>query len=298
MWETVNTLPAFFPDGRPLDKKVSPWLINGIIRANYEKLKTDLLAFTRTQNFISKFIVWFLVPITLCYFWIKYLVSHDWSIICIHILCIAFASSFGIRSFAIARKTIRGQERDAFYWKNILKNRNVWKTVIGFAAILLAFFLVSYYAINGIPPDRGTGSRTWIPDILSFVHFSPFANLADQDISIRPENLYNVPMEDMESSWAKGADLKGRDLRYADARRAFLVFADFRNANLEGIDFRGADLRHADFRGANLKKALFNGAKGQGANFENADLRAATIIDFSVDDGAINKAIIDSTLIY
>jgi len=39
LWKGLSELPAIFPDGKPLDEKVYPWLLNGFVRSHVALLK-------------------------------------------------------------------------------------------------------------------------------------------------------------------------------------------------------------------------------------------------------------------
>ena len=54
----------------------------------------------------------------------------------------------------------------------------------------------------------------------------------------------------------KRGQLRGADIRFADATRVFLVGADMTRANLQGIYFYNAALRHADLMWADLREAF------------------------------------------
>jgi uncharacterized protein YjbI with pentapeptide repeats len=78
------------------------------------------------------------------------------------------------------------------------------------------------------------------------LHVSRSAQLSEEDVSVRPNNWTE---KDPNFDGVKGAHLSRRDLRYADARNAFLVRANLSSAILEYADLRGADLRHAVLSG-------------------------------------------------
>jgi hypothetical protein len=80
----------------------------------------------------------------------------------------------------------------------------------------------------------------------------------------------------------RGPDLRGRDLRNAEASGAFLVGVDLRGARLEGADLRRARLERADLsgawlEGADLWLARLEGADLSGAWLEEADLWGARL---------------------
>ncbi|GLC88818.1 pentapeptide repeat-containing protein [Lysinibacillus piscis] len=54
-----------------------------------------------------------------------------------------------------------------------------------------------------------------------------------------------------------GKNLKGKNLKQADLRGAYLIAANLQQADLRGVDLIGADLRDADLRGTDLSTSLF-----------------------------------------
>ncbi len=81
------------------------------------------------------------------------------------------------------------------------------------------------------------------------------ANLREADISIKPTNWTGKHTEG-EIALVKGAQLRGKNLRNAEASGAFLVKADLSNANLQWAVLSGANLQKADLSGANLQGAM------------------------------------------
>ena len=265
LWERLAKLPAIFPDGTPLDEKAHPWLLIGLVRSKLFQLKSQanrpLLA--APQNFLYSFLVWGVVPLTLTFFWWRYLSRHDWFWTVAQLLLIAIASAIAVFFGKVARTTLRGE-------KNIAK-----QALIGCSCGLLIFAcysFLSFGAIEGVRPgyDAETDKvqmadfLSWLPWTYALLHLDPFAELKDEELSTKLENW----TEKSHLARIKGASLKGRDLRYGNLRNTFLVKADLSNAKLSKADLSGADLRLANLTGADLE-----GAKLFGANLEGADLK-------------------------
>ncbi len=70
------------------------------------------------------------------------------------------------------------------------------------------------------------------------------ANLREADVSIKPTNWTGKHTEG-EIALVKGAQLRGKNLRNAEASGAFLVKADLSNANLQWAVLSGANLQGA-----------------------------------------------------
>src|SRR6266404_1231719 len=41
LWEALADLPAVFPDGRSLDKRADPWMLNGLVSAHFLRLRRE-----------------------------------------------------------------------------------------------------------------------------------------------------------------------------------------------------------------------------------------------------------------
>lgn len=82
LWKALGDLPAVFPDGAPLDRKIYPWLLNGLVRIHFDRLRRhrsmpgDKLL-VRIEAWISVFLAWWLVPVTLTGLWVSYLRRDD-----------------------------------------------------------------------------------------------------------------------------------------------------------------------------------------------------------------------------
>ncbi|MBI5521225.1 MAG: pentapeptide repeat-containing protein [Desulfarculus sp.] len=70
LWEHLALLPAIFPDGTTLDKKATPWLFVGYVRAHMPKLRAlPPQPMDRLQTCLIQLAAYWLVPITLGMFW-------------------------------------------------------------------------------------------------------------------------------------------------------------------------------------------------------------------------------------
>ena len=111
LWEKVADLPAVFPDGYPLDKKVYPWLLTEIIHAHVPKLREiDPPRMFKRQRAFSVFFAWFAVPATLLFIICKYWTADDnvWSTIQIGVAITAVG--IGVESYLATVRTLRGDK--------------------------------------------------------------------------------------------------------------------------------------------------------------------------------------------
>ena len=271
LWESLAELPAIFPDGRSLDRTIYPWLPLGFVRAHVPRLRAASPSLFGLQMLFPAFLMWLAVPFTLLFFWLRYLVRHDWNITCIHILLLVMSITFATGTIYLAAGTLRGKARNFSYIKII--------PITIFMVLVLCLYSVA--AINGI---------------LGYPSLAK-AHLSSADISTKPPNWTGKEIDlvtgallmrsNLRYCLASGAflvkaDLRASDLRGsrmdgADLRRAVLFDADLSGASLSGTDLRFADLRRVNLRGANFQYADLTNADLRFADLTNADLRFADL---------------------
>jgi len=156
LWRGLSTLPAVFPDGRTLDEKAYPWLLNGLTRAHLRQLKDHRPSLSRLENFFSTLLAWWVVPATLLLFWVRYLPRHDWVGTALHIGLLAVATGFWVLSRHLTKTTLRCQESSRYTWKKVLTDGRTYKGTVlagGILGLSAVFYLLSLGIIDGVP-DR------------------------------------------------------------------------------------------------------------------------------------------------
>ncbi len=271
-WEVLATLPAFFPDGRPLDRKAYPWLLNGLVRVHSKLLNTTRPPMMLLQYFISIILAWGAVPFTLLALWARFLTRHDWTVTWIHVVVLTIGFAFTLFSYLVAKKCLRGVGHRSLYWKTVWKDTRTYKGVAVTALLAVVFYIGSTGAIKGVPPDRGEGYRTYVPYVLGLFGCEPFADFREKDVSVKPEGWTG---DSTQFPLVKGANLKDRDLRYARLRSSFLMKADLRNCDIDRSNLRRANLRNADLSQSSLKFSSLRHADLLGADLDSANLRFA-----------------------
>ncbi len=280
LWESLVTLPAIFPDGEPLDKKAYPWFLVGLIYGHLKILKGNRPALSYIQMGLSILFAWCIVPVTVLFFWGRYLRRHEWGGTVFLTLMLVGSIVVGVFLYRLAQATLR-RERKPFLLKKAFRDPRVYKYVASTLGLFIIFTLLSFGAINGVPPLfyeggrrpdspapdlNATDIRRFVPRLFEVFFYSPFANLEDSDVSFRPPNWTG-----QEISSVRGARLKGKNLRYANLNGAFLVKSD-----LNGADFYAAFLHDADLRGVyNYRAWGTDGTNFEGCSMSGADLREA-----------------------
>ncbi len=274
VWEAMADLPAVFPDGTPLNKKVYPWLLNGIAGAHVTFIRKNRPVFSRFQNAISIIVAWWLIPYTMLWFWVRYLSKRDWMISGIHIGAVSLAIGFSFFFIFLARRTLRGQ--------SLRGHGPVIRTLL--FLILAGFFSVASYGIIEYNPDTTEKQPlAFVMTIAEKLGFNTNVNFSNIDVSMKPSGW---TVEESQISEVRGAPLAGMKLPNAQAVNAFLVKADLQGADLsysllDSADLRYANLSSADFSGssmvsANLQYAIMAGTVLDGADIRDADFSRVT----------------------
>jgi uncharacterized protein YjbI with pentapeptide repeats len=295
LWEELGSLPAIFPDGRPLHAKVDPWLLSDLVRANLPKLNVNQPFLSYFQLGISVLLAWWVVPITMFLFWGRYLPRHERIGTTFHVALLAISVMAALHLYRLALATLRGAERRPFTRGEVLTSRGSYQTA-GFAvAFVVLFGIVSWGAITGVPsnaPILGvplvlrridgtnvTGPLTWVPRLMALVGYSPFANLEGAEVS-QKKSTWSKDDRNLDS--VAGVQMRRANLRYALASKAFFAGVNLGGADLSGAQLWGADLHDADLRRADLHRADvtgtdLTGAYLSGSLLDGADLRTANL---------------------
>ncbi len=318
LWEGLADLPAVFPDGNPLNKKVYPWLLSGLVRAHFERLQDKRPLLSHLENWAVIFLSWWIVPVTVLMFWGRYLPYHEWYGTGLHVVLLVVSIGSAILLHRHAVRTLR-RDVTAFRWRKPWLDPRTYQVAVALVSGV-AFALVSLGAIEGEVRRDYAGSivlrdkATWMPYAFDRVGYRTYANLREADVSTKPAGwtgLSEQPKEGLDESLlekaraelaqVQGASLVGADLRYADAVDAFLAKADLRGANLLEADLSDANLQAADFSlfanlqranlsRANLRGAQFLGANLQGANLTHAKLHGADLGGANLQEASLFRA--------
>jgi uncharacterized protein YjbI with pentapeptide repeats len=287
IWEGLAGLPAIFPDGRRLDQIEYPWMLNGLIRAHFKHLKKRRPITSYLQNFLTILLAWWIVPITLAAFWIRYLPKHDlWRGTMFHVFLITGSVMAATLFQRLSKAILRGTRGAPSYWTGWFRHSVIYRYIGMTAVLLVAFGWISYAAING--NRESIISRT----------LSSHADLKNVDlkesflerVDLRYANLYyvnlsnaNLAVADFRDVSGWGSDYTGAIFIDADLSKASLfgdnLFkkANFEEATLVSVNLSFAELEEANFKNALLNEASFLNAKLYKANFQGAHLRHADL---------------------
>jgi uncharacterized protein YjbI with pentapeptide repeats len=284
LWEELGSLPAVYPDGKPLQTKADPWLLSDLVQSHVWKLRPDRAFLSYLQAGISVLLAWWSVPVTLLFFWARYLPRHDVFGTRVQAIVAAISITGAVFLYRLASHSLRGRPRAPFEWRNA--------AALGYPAIALtllstvALLAISHGAINGVRTGirgrdcwpQAAGPASWVSRAMVRLRYSPFADIVAADLAIKPSNW--TGKDDSELDHVTGLRLYGADLRYANLNSVFLPVSVLTEAKLDGAELASADLRRTKLTNAHLRRALLDGANLAGADLtgadvEDADFRAA-----------------------
>jgi uncharacterized protein YjbI with pentapeptide repeats len=222
LWEELGSLPAIFPDGRPLHSKIDPWLLNDLVRSHLPKLNVNRPFLSYFQLWISVLLAWWVVPITMFLFWGRYL-PRTWTGVgtTFHVVFLVISLTAALCLYRLAVATLRGAEREPFQWKGMLTSRRGYQTAAFAATVGMLFGVVSWGTRWGVPSNdpilgiplllhrddmqslsdadigmlnhrergreqaraRSPRYLTWVPRLMALVGYSPFADLRGAELS-------------------------------------------------------------------------------------------------------------------
>jgi uncharacterized protein YjbI with pentapeptide repeats len=298
LWEELGSLPAVFTDGRELHKRTDPWLLNDLVRSHFTKLKDGRPFLSYFQAWVSVVLAWWAVPITLYWFWGRFLKRHDLLWTSFHALLFVVSAFSAVELYRIAHSTLQGQVRAGFNLRTALTQWHKYRSVLFLVGCACMMIWISHQAIFGVPIEdplwtdvRGLpvnySPNTWISRIRDWVSDSPFANLTNADVSIKPQDWTGKKTEELDL--VKGATLISANLRYAKAPNAFLAKAHLENSDLYGALLIFADMRRSSLQGTRLDKAVM--IKSQ---LNAADLTAASLVDVNLMGADMSEANLQS----
>jgi uncharacterized protein YjbI with pentapeptide repeats len=303
LWGSMAALPAVFPDGQTLEKD-GPWYLMGLVRRHFRWQGESRAAMTAFEAALSAVLAYWIVPVTLFFFWLRYLTRQDFRGTLLHVflVTVAVATATSV-PFIVSRVLRPGDIR-------LPKSRNVLRMVLGTTRAALAvgclLFVISLGVNRGLPSDKTGGPagsaaadpRRWAATIFQSVGYRPYADLTEASLSTPLPK--GTPWTDDNLAKIPGARLNEMNLRYARAYRAFLVNAKLWRANLEGIylseaDLRDANLREALLRSGNFDRALLShavlvSANATSANFSSSDLRFADLSYGNLEGAVLSNA--------
>jgi hypothetical protein len=165
LWIGLSGLPAKFPDGKRLYERAYPWLLNGLVRRYIPILKIVRPPIARLEEWVTIFLCWWAVSLTLFGFWIRFLPRHDWTGTYFHMAMIIGSLSISLLLFRLTVQILKGANTRKFNRKSILKNRRFYTYGSALLATGLGLYNFSFGAIIAVHPWYSSGNKLKKPKI-------------------------------------------------------------------------------------------------------------------------------------
>jgi uncharacterized protein YjbI with pentapeptide repeats len=243
---------------------------------------------------ISILLLYWVVPATIVLFWARYLTLQDLRGTMLHV-ALAVAAALAAQYFTrAASRAYRTSSPDPEPGKSAWIGTGITS---GFALVLV---LLSFGAILGVPhddrrtPESSWGVQSWAADLLWWAGYTPTAQLAESEVSIKPVDWRG---RDEDLVRVEGARMNGLRLRYLQAYGAFLAKAHLWQADLAHAYLSEADLREANLRQASLPAAALDLARLNRAALQEADLQGANLTQADLRDANLSRASLAGALL-
>lgn len=275
LWKELSELPAYFPDGKSLDQKAYSWLMIDFITGFMCILKDKNTHFKNFQGFITVFLGWCFVPITIIGIWGRFLVEHAIVSSLFQATCAIIAIYFAFSFYRLAEDTLGcvvNKDLEKIYRK----------IYIGIGSLLILISIIHpYYPLY-------------------------YYEFYDQtEIVKKPENWDEISnnldkIDYSDGKWrekfdqilspVKIANFSNKNLKRIDAIGAFLVKADLHKINLQGADLRKAMLQNAQLKNSNMQWVYLQGTNLQRVNLSSANLKGSYLGNSNLQGGYLYKA--------
>lgn len=105
LWEGLASLPAVFPNGEILPHRAFPWIVTSVVYLFVSHLSNRRSTYWRWNVLIMMLEVWILAPVTILWFWLRYMRVGDWIGAFWLLFWVCLIILFAIHSFMDVRKT-------------------------------------------------------------------------------------------------------------------------------------------------------------------------------------------------
>jgi uncharacterized protein YjbI with pentapeptide repeats len=311
LWESVQELPAIFPNGDLLGEG-QPAILVGLLRTHFRWMNPDPSSARLVERVLALLLAYGVVPITLLLFWARYLSRQEIHGTILQLVLAVVASGIAIyASTKVGRPPEHWEAEKRWTQRLAAKIRTI--SPVKTAAVLGGLLLfLSAGTIAGAPHDRARAPRfgmanirRWAPTIFAWLGYDPYPDLTEKSLSVRP---LSASVEDDQIAAVDGARLNGARLRYAQAYGVFLANAHLLHSDLEGAFLSQADLRGADLGESNLRYSVMDQARMRGANLDRSnlsgadlrrsDLRGANLSHSKLQDAILEDARLDGASLY
>jgi uncharacterized protein YjbI with pentapeptide repeats len=277
LWGNMAALPAVFIDGNTPEKD-GPWFLMALVRRHFRWMRDSRSPQAILETVVASVLAYWVAPVTLFFFWLRYLARQDMRGTLLHVLLIALSVAAASCLPTIVSRALRPGDLPR-------KSKAIFPVVLSTLKVTLLtgclLLLLSFGVIRGMPADSSIAPemsssdiRRWAAQGLQFLGYRPYADVTEASFSPLPAH----------GDWSeegiasiRGVRLNQMSLRYARGYHTFWVNARLWRANLEGAYLSEADLRGANLREARLHNAVLDRVQGARAVFVSADARSINL---------------------
>lgn len=272
-WQGLASLPAVFPNAMRLDESVYPWLLSSIASRRIGQLRKIEPRFSWLESTLAELITWWVVPLTIAAFWLRYLSRHDAAGTALHVVVLVAA----VMTALVFREAAHAElsRRDG-----TVRPRPRLPLAVGVAALCIA---VGFSALALGTRHFGLLGLTFFPDL--------------RGARLSGESLRGVDLSHAQATGAilDGADLRETRLQGVPFERSNLRASKLEEAVIDEARLDYADLREASLQGASLRKAVLRGARLKKANFQDARLEGTDLRHVDLSTASLTGAHLDRT---
>lgn len=309
LWGNMVALPAVFIDGDTPDKD-GPWFLMALVRRHFRWQRDQRSPQGTIETVLATLLAYWVAPVVLFFFWMRYLVRQDLRGTLLHVLLISVSVAGASCLPTIVSRVLRPGDLHR------TRKRSVMPVALSTLRVTLitgfVLTLLSFGVIRGMPADRNIAPemapsdvRRWASEALQFVGYRPYADVTEALFSALPKN---GDWSEQGIAAIRGVRMNQVNLRYAKAYHTWLVNARLWRANFEGAylsesDLRGANLREARLHDAMLDRvqaehAMLVSADARGTNFSGADLRGADLSYGILENATLANAKLSGASMY
>lgn len=225
-----------------------PWIIN--ISEIPDKGFLGIL-----QRMITKFTIWWLLPIVLHFFSLWFIKKHH-----------------PILIYIIGFLPVLGTCAVLYFWlkyDNIEYKLEKYKKLLGKLSMFFLMIIYQIFYLTYLVPSAFSGESKFFKNFLYLdLNYKLLSNYSDKEHDLKF-------LLDLSNTHLEGANFTGAVLRKTNFYNANLNNAKFDYASLEGSSFNNTSLQNVDFENSNLKHTTFKNIKSSGINFSSAEIQDA-----------------------
>lgn len=298
LWGNMAALPAVFIDGDTPEKD-GPWFLMSLVRRHFRWQRDYRSPQGSIETVLAMMLAYWFAPVTLFFFWMRYLVRQDLRGTLLHVLLIALSVAVASCLPTIVSRVLRPGDLHRPRTRSVVPvalSTLRMTMLTGFVLTLLSFGV-----IRGMPGDKfiapnmaGSDVRRWASEALQSVGYRPYADVTEALFSPLPKN---GDFSDQGIAAIRGVRMNQVNLRYARAYHTWLVNARLWRANLEGAYLSESDMRGANLREARLHNAVLDRIQGQHANFVSADARSTNFSGADLRAADLSYGILENAVL-